>query len=152
MKFTYRQYQGATSPSVPSGILHRPEARLRVTGPAGAFSAWALVDTGSDDTLLPLSVGRLVGAALDPTQSWTIEGIGGHALPVILGEVTLELVGSNHTFRWLAKVGFIDFPDPQDEVFVLGHAGCLDFFRVICDGSRREVEIEITPAFPGQVI
>ena len=152
MKFTYRQYQTDPSPSVPSGILNRPEVRLRVVGPTGVVSAWALVDTGSDDTLLPLSAARRIGAALDPSQSWTIEGIGGHALPVILGEVTLELVGSNQIFRWLAKVGFIDFADPQDEVLVIGHAGCLDFFRVTCDGSQREVEIDVTSAFPGQVI
>jgi hypothetical protein len=124
-----------------------------ITGTAGPFSTWALVDTGSDDTLFPLSVGRRVGATLDPGQSWAIEEIGGgQPLTVILGEVTLELVGNNQTFRWQAKIGFIDFADPLDEVSVLGHAGFIDYFRVTCDGNLREVEIDLTPAFPGQVI
>lgn len=152
MKFTYRPYLGPASPTCATGILYRPVVPLGVTGTAGTFSTWALVDTGSDDTLLPLSVGRRVGATLDPGKTWTIEGIGGHSLPVILGAATLELADHNQILRWPTKIGFIDFADPSDEVNILGHIGFIEYFRVTCDGHRREVEIDVTPAFPGQVI
>ena len=152
MKFPYQPYQTDPSPTVPSGILYRPEVPLRIIGAAGARTLWPLVDTGSDDTLLSLSVGLAVGAVLDANQSWHAEGIGGQTVSIILGEVTLELTDGNQVFRWLAKVGFVDFPNPEAEVALIGRAGCLDFFRIACDGHLRELEIAVTPAFPGQVL
>ena len=152
MKFPYRQYHAAPSPTVPSGILHRPEVPLRIIGATGAVSVWALVDAGSDDTLFPLSVGQMIGATMDATQSWQVAGIGGQAVPIILGEVVLELTDGSRTFRWPAKIGLVDFASPQDEIALVGHAGCLDYFRVTFDGHLRSLEIEVTTAFPGKVL
>jgi hypothetical protein len=152
MKFNYLQYLTQPSPKTPSGILHRPKIPLRIIGGTGLLPTSALVDPGSDETLLPLSVGKLIGAKIDPTQSWQVEGIGGQVVAVILGEVDFELTDGKQTFRWSAKIGFVDFADPKDEVTVLGHAGFLDYFRVIFDGHRRKLEIELTPAFAGQVL
>jgi hypothetical protein len=152
MKFPYQAYQAAPSPTVPNGILYRPEVPLTISGSAGSQTLWPLVDTGSDDTLLPLSSGRMVGAVLDPGQTWDVQGIGGQSVKAILGEVTFELARGPQLFRWVAKVGFVDFPRPEDEFAVVGHAGCLDYFRVTCDGHLHELDIEVTPAFPGQVI
>ena len=150
MKFPYAQCLVDPSPTVPSGILYRPEIPLRVLGAAGAVDLCAQVDPGSDDTLLSLSLGRLIGARIDRAQSWNVEGIGGQAVAVILGEVEFELTDGKQTFRWSAKIGLVDFADPKDEVTVLGHAGFLDYFRVIFDGHLRTLQIDVTPAFPGQ--
>jgi hypothetical protein len=152
MIFRYRQYQTAPSPTAPSGVVHRPEVPLRIIGAAGAVSMWALVDAGSDDTLFPLTVGQMIGATIDATQAWKVEGIGGQAVPIILGEVVLELTEGNQTFRWPAKIGLVNFADPQDEIALVGHTGFLDYFRVVFDGHRRVLEVEVTPAFPGQVL
>ena len=152
MKFAYLQYLTEPSPMTPSGILHLPKVPLRIAGGAGTFPTWALVDPASDDTLLPLSVGQLIGAKIDPKQSWQIEGIGGEAVPVLLGEVAFELADGKQTFRWTAKVGLVDFADPKDEVTILGHAGFLDYFQATFDGDLRTLAIEATPAFPGQVL
>lgn len=151
MKFAYQQYLGQPSATTPTGILHRPEIPLKIVGDSGTFPTSALVDPGSDETLLPLSLGKLIGAKIDPTQCWQVEGIGGQAVAVALGEVEFELTDGKQTFRWPAKVGLVDFADPKDEVTILGHAGFLDYFRVIFDGHRRMLEIEATPSFPGQV-
>ena len=151
MKFAYRQFQVTPSPTAPGGVLHRAEIPLRVIGGTGAVTLWALVDAGSDDTLLPLSAGQMVGAAIDKSQTWKAEGLGGHSVPIILGEVMFEVTDGSQTLRWPAKVGFVDFSDPQDEVALVGHAGCLDYFRVIFDGYQRTLEIEVTPSFKGQV-
>lgn len=152
MKFPYRQYHTTPSPTVPTGVLHRPEVPLCVIGATGALSIWALVDAGSDDTLFPLSVGRIIGATMNPTQTWKVEGIGGQAVPVILGEIALELTDGSQTFRWPAKIALVDFADPKDEFALVGHAGCLDYFRITYDGHLRMLEIEATPAFPGQIL
>ena len=151
MKFPYCQYLAVPSPTAPSGILNRPEIPLRIIGSAGAADSFATVDAGSDDTLIPVSVGRAIGAAIDATQTWNIEGIGGQAVSVILGEVVLEVTDGNQTFRWPAKVGLVDFADPKDEVVLVGHAGFMNYFRVIFDGHLQTLEIDVTPSFPGQV-
>jgi hypothetical protein len=111
-----------------------------------------LVDPGSDDTLLPLSLGQMIGAHMDATQNWKVEGIGGHAAAVFLGEVVIELTDGGQIFRWPAKIGLVDFADAQDEIVLVGHAGCLDYFRATFDGHQRLLEIEETPAFAGQIL
>ena len=152
MKFSYRQYLTHPSPTAPSGVLHRPVISLRSEGATATSLLTALVDPGSDDTLLPLTAGRSIGAKMDATQIWHAEGIGGQTVAVILGEVDFELTDGKQTFRWSATVGFVDFADPKDEVTILGHAGFLDYFRTTFDGHLRTLEIEVTPAFPGQVL
>ena len=152
MKFPYRHYRTGPSPTVPSGVLHRPEVPLRIIGATGALSMWTLVDAGSDETLLPLSVGQMIGATMNAAQTWQVEGIGGQAVSVILGEVVLELTDGSQTYRWPAKIGLVDFANPQDEIALVGHAGCLDYFRMTFDGHLRSLEIEASPAFPGQVL
>jgi hypothetical protein len=120
-------------------------------GAGGTIDLWALVDGGSDDTLIPLSAGRKINATIDATQTWKMEGIGGQAVSVVLGDVVLEVTDGKQTFRWPAKVGFVDFADPTDEVVLVGHTGFLDFFRVTYDGPQRTLEIDATAVFPGQV-
>lgn len=111
-----------------------------------------MVDPGSDDTLLPLAVARAIGVTMDATQIWHAEGIGGQSVPIILGEVVFELSDGAQTFRWNAKVGLVDFADPGDEVTLVGHAGFLDYFRVIFDGQQRTLELDVTSTFAGQIL
>ncbi len=151
MIFAYRQYPTFTSPTVPTGVLYRPEISVRVVGTLSALWTWALVDPGSDDTLLPLSLAQAIGARMDPLQTWSVEGFGGQALPVVLGEIELELNDGNQTFRWPARIGVVDFADPQDEITLVGHAGFLDYFRVTFDGHAHALHIDVTPSFPGRV-
>jgi hypothetical protein len=152
MKFPYCQYRVTPSPTAPGGVLYRPEIPLRLVGGAGSVDLWVLVDAGSDDTLIPISAGNKIKATIDPNQIWKIEGIGGQALTVAPGDVVLEVTDGKQTFRWPAKVGFVDFADPRDEVVLVGHAGFLDYFRVTYDGYQRTVEIDVTAAFSGQVL
>jgi len=46
MKFPYQRYQIGPSPTVPSGILHRPEIPVRIIGATGAPTLWPLLDAG----------------------------------------------------------------------------------------------------------
>ncbi len=119
--------ENGPSATVPSGVLHRPVVSVKINGPADDISLWAIADSGSDETLLPLSVGLKIGARLDH-KTWQTEGIGGQALPVTAGEGEVELSDGQETLQWQAMVGFVDFADPADEVTVLGHAGFLDYF------------------------
>jgi hypothetical protein len=51
-------------PSIEMGepvVLLRPEIPIRIYGPAGHADVLALVDTGADNSILPLSVARDLG-------------------------------------------------------------------------------------------
>src|SRR5687767_9014700 len=103
MKFPYRQYEVEASPTIPDGILYRPMVPVRVIGLTGDASFWALLDTGADETILPLSIGLAIGAAIDDSMAWTIGGIAGQAVQVILGDVQLEIGQRRTTFRWKGR-------------------------------------------------
>ena len=141
MRFPYQRYEVHPSTSLPEGVLYRPELPIRVIGSAGHVSLLALADTGIDETLLPRSVGELVGAAIDETQSWSVAGFGGQQVDVVLAEVEFELVSRRNGHRWRAKVGLVDFPNPEDEAAVLGHVGFFDQFTAHFNTRRRQVTI-----------
>ncbi len=68
MIFPYQPYLAASS--ITAGpIIYRPEIPIRVTGPTGFRDLRALVDPGSDDTILPCSIGSLVGVVFDQLES-----------------------------------------------------------------------------------
>ena len=63
----------------------------------------------------------------------------------------LQLSSAGQTLQWDAKVGFVTFDDAETELALLGHAACLDYFRVTFDGDAHELELVPTPQFPGTV-
>jgi len=149
MKFPYWSYQVTPTPTLPGGLLSRPEVPLRVTGPAGTVCVLTLVDSGADETLLPRSIGDAVGAVIDDSVTWPMGGIAGEEVHASPGEVDLELMSLGQSYRWTVTVAFVSFPDPADEAAILGHVGCLMFFRTTFDGEAGELEIQPASAFPG---
>jgi hypothetical protein len=148
MIFLYRPYPTASTTAT-GGVLYRPEIPIRVHGPLGSKLLRALVDSGSDDTILPLPIAQNIGAKIDASHRWRVEGFGGNALDAIVGEIDFELVTPAERFWWTAKVGLIEFTNSEDEFAILGHAGFLDFFIDTFDGGIHAVELLPAPAFPG---
>jgi hypothetical protein len=132
-------------------FVYRPVIPVRVIGPLGAKDLIALVDTGSDDTLLPRSVGDAVGAMIDDNQKSNVTGFGAQRVPVAPGDVELELSDGQDAYRWPATVSFVSFADPNDEIAVLGHAGFLEFFTATFDGGARTLELVANARFPGRL-
>ncbi len=62
MRFRYASYEVEPSPTVPDGIVYRPEAIIRVGGPSGTESIQALLDTGCDETVFPVTLANLLGS------------------------------------------------------------------------------------------
>jgi hypothetical protein len=53
--------------------------------------------------------------------------------------------------RWTVTVAFVSFSDPADEQAILGHVGCLAFFRTTFDGETAELEMQPASTFPGTI-
>ena len=69
MRFRYAAYEVDPSPTVPSGVLYRPEVTIEVIGPRRIETIQALVDTGSDETVFPASLANAIGVQLDHTSA-----------------------------------------------------------------------------------
>jgi hypothetical protein len=124
----------------------RPLVAVRLWGPTGAFRDFgqASLDTGSDDTLFPLTVAVAVGIALDPQTSlirWR-----GSSFGMRFGQAELELWDGQTSLRWPAQVGFTAAPLAYP---LLGHQGTLQFFEARFLGDRRIAQLEVNGSFPG---
>jgi predicted aspartyl protease len=149
LKFGYRRYQTRNSTKFHQGIVSRPEILVEIIGPGRVVSVLALVDTGADLTLLPRSIAAKIGATVDDTIRWPVGGFGGQAIDASPGEVDLEFQGGGFAIRWKATIAFVNYPTEAEESSILGHAGFFDFFRVIFDGSAKDLEIHPIHTFPG---
>jgi hypothetical protein len=143
LKFPYQRYEVDPTPTLPGGVVYRPEVPVRVRGPAGTASFLVPVDTGADETLLPRSVAEALGVVLDEARHWQVAGIGGRPIDVVLGKVAFELLARPRPYRWSARIGFAAFA-PDDELAILGHRGFLDRFTATFHPRRHE--LTLTPA------
>lgn len=141
MRFAYRQYEVAPTPSLPDGILYRPEIPVRVIGRAGSELLLALADTGADLTLLPLSTADKVQAKINKAKRWRVAGIGDSEIEIELGEVKLQIGTGKWSIDWRAKVGFVAFPNAAVEFAVLGHVGFFDHVTAHFNTRRRQLTV-----------
>lgn len=71
------------------GIVPRPLARVVI---GGKFTQWMYIDSGADITLIPLSVGKLVGLRRRKgDEPQRIMGVGGSSVSVIVKRVSMRL-------------------------------------------------------------
>lgn len=148
MKFSYRSYVSQFPGSADFRLILRPMVTVRITGPK-ADARWdALVDTGADETLLPLSLADPLGIELDQEATSQAAGISGDRLTIYYGDVEFEIVAENDMVSWRSTVGFVDFGSVEDEVIVLGHGGCLDYFVATFDGEKAELELTRNSLLP----
>jgi predicted aspartyl protease len=150
MKFSYREYVSQFPGTSDFRLILRPVITIRIVGPL-ADARWdALVDTGADESLLPLSLAGLLGVELDANATSQAAGISGDKLTIHYGEVEFQITDGIETIRWQTVVGFVDFGTVDDEVIVLGHGGCLDYFTALFEGEKAELELTANSLLPEQ--
>lgn len=109
---------------------------MTVIGAAGTGSYSGLVDTGSDNTILPKSVADRLGVPLVAAPGPPATVFGGHHVQLLVGQVTLQWEVDGEVVRWRVEVYFFDFADEEDETVILGHSGFLDYFTATFDGKQ----------------
>jgi predicted aspartyl protease len=141
MKFPYREYLSTIPGSSDFRLILRPVISIGITGANGDARWDALVDTGADETLLPLPLAKLLGVSLDADLTSEAAGITGERLSIHYGDVEFRIVGDGVSIKWLTTVGFVDFGTNADQVIILGHGGCLDYFTANFNGEKSELEL-----------
>jgi hypothetical protein len=87
-------YSGFLSPAPDTGeqvLIFRPEVPLRIFGPAGSVTSMALVDTGADNTILPLSIAHQLQIKTEECKAPSASAFGGQQVPMKYKDVQLAL-------------------------------------------------------------
>jgi Aspartyl protease len=109
--------------------------------------AFGLLDTGADETKLPMEMARRLRIEIDPSEPARFRGIAGQQARGFYGkEVSFELKQGKRSYRWMVpRVAFLyDSPGSSDDeraLITLGHVGFFRFFHVGLDYQRGRVSI-----------
>jgi Aspartyl protease len=147
MRFPYTFNIGLSADTGEQIVVRRPEVFLRVYGPAGHTEVRALVDTGTDNSILPLSVATRVGVEVTPGHGPAASAFGGQQIALSFADVDFELAGDAGSVRWQAHAYFANVSDENDTA-LLGHQGFLDFFIATFHGEECVLELQPTSDFP----
>src|SRR5262245_34166816 len=127
---------------------YRPFVSIRVRGTVAArWLKYALLDTGSEDTLLPMELAERLGIMLGGDRQAVMWR--GRRFWVEFHVVEFELTQEATTWRWRARAGFT--PAPLSYA-LLGQRGWLEFMDVNFRGADKIAELETNRLFPGSVV
>lgn len=116
--------------------LLRPMVNVTVAGSVTTATFGALLDTGSDHTILPKHLADDLGIVLPPAAGKQARAFGGQHVPLHYGDATLSISDNGESIVWPATIFFYDFADDEnDEPIVLGHTGFLNYFTATLDGK-----------------
>jgi hypothetical protein len=141
MRFPYREYLATIPGTHDYRLIVRPVITIRIVGPRSDARWDALVDTGADETLFPFSLAALLGVEFDPHQTGIAAGISGDQLAIRYGDVEFRIETGAEIVHWKTTVGFVDFGSSSEEMIILGHAGCLEYFTATFVGESAELEL-----------
>jgi hypothetical protein len=116
-------------------LIRRPEIPVTIEEPAGSATYAGMVDSGSDNTILPRSIADLLGIEVERASGPAAIAFGGRRIPLLAGEAILHLSRDGESLRWKAPVCFFEFPQDDEESVLLGHAGFLEYFTATFDGK-----------------
>nr|QNO52349.1 hypothetical protein CJELADDK_00028 [Methanosarcinales archaeon ANME-1 ERB6] len=86
--FPYREEQSKIL-----GRIYRPVARVKLKSENEWYPSWMYIDSGADITLIPRSVGDLLGFEVERERIVDISGVGGGNVPVIIKEIMIDIGG-----------------------------------------------------------
>lgn len=108
---------------IPGQFIYRPVAEVYLRYKLGKWLRFnPYIDSGADNTLVPLSVGKLLGLELDKNKIEEVKGIKGnipviyHKVNVGIGEFTLQV-----HIAWALV---------EDVPPLLGRTDIFDFFNI----------------------
>lgn len=126
-------------------VRPKPLIEIQVSGPAANVAEFAILDTGSDETVFPESVAMKIGIDLSGAPIGTHRGFDRAIHAVRYAEVQLTLNDGFTLVTWRAWVGFSKAPM---RFGLLGFAGCLQFFTATFRGDLEIVELEPNALLP----
>lgn len=146
MRFDYTTIVSSAPDTGELVVIFRPEIRLTVHGPLGSGDFVALVDSGADNTILPVSIASALGIPLTSGKGPTAKAFGGQEIALSYADIELQLIHAQGRLRWLARVYFAENAD--EETLILGHHGFLDYFTATFIGEDCALDLEPNSYLP----
>ncbi len=131
MRFGYTEFISADDPDE---VIWRPMLRARLHGPLGAAMLDMLVDSGSDETQVPLSLVEALGIPLT-AERVLLQGLGGTPVEARVARATFSFRDHQFESRIVAATG------PDQHYFLLGHRDFFAHFWVAFDDPRHEFRL-----------
>ncbi len=136
IQFPYEAQKVRARSGVGFDLVYRPKARIRIVGPKGADELLALVDTGADETLLPVDLAETLGLELRDEDRTVVLDIVGNSTTIWYVTINLEVLIPGDGPCWSARVGFYLGRKP-----ILGHSGFLNHFTARFDGRAKTLTL-----------
>lgn len=137
MKFAYTEYTLENE-----RVIRRPTLPITLRyGNVTIPVADALVDTGADQTVLPLEFATAFGFSFDlkkDVEKWS--GAGGSLFLVYRSPKPIHCSLSQIGFRTIQWEGHVYFTLKQPTI-LLGHKGCLEHLDLVFRGKQRMLEV-----------
>jgi len=73
------------------GQILKPIIPLTIIGSRQKVKVFAILDSGADISIIPYSVGEIIGLELDMSTRSEIQGIGEGSVPYVLSEVGFQI-------------------------------------------------------------
>ena len=105
------------------GEILKPIIPVSIRGPKKSINIFMLLDSGSDISLIPYSVGESIGLELDMANHSEVQGIGEGSVPYILSNVELNIGDVEIAIR-------IGWALIEEVPFILGRLDLFQFFSV----------------------
>jgi len=133
-------------PLIPGlGVTYRPILRVKFLHKLFGIRAYALIDSGADNTLLNKDYAKRLGIKWDSsTRIAQTHGIYGGAIPMYLHDIEMEIINYPNS-RVQTTVAFVDLPNVD---VLLGQIGFFEHYHVKFRHSAREIDIEIPAQTP----
>lgn len=149
MKFAYKKSFVDPAPGFETGLICQPIIPIVLVGLIGELRFNALVDTGSDQTILPLiDVESITGLTINRDIISSVQGrLEHHTENLYLGyHIRLRLSHDTIEYEFPSPVWF---SDDGNSPAILGHSGFLEFFNIVFKGFDKELEIKPNDNFKG---
>jgi hypothetical protein len=118
-----------------SGHIPRPQLPVRLSYGGQTIRTVALIDSGADDTVFPLSYASRLGINLANLPATETIGVGGLSL-TYHAAVTVSVTFCGHEYSYPSMVAFI-----AGDHELLGQSGFLDHFRITLDRTKQKFGI-----------
>ena len=123
------------------GLGYRPYLPITFSYKSRQFPAGhALVDTGSDITILPLYIAHLLEIELDDEKRIELDSAGGGSFSALPSLRQIGFCIERKGFRPIQWEGTAYFAE-HEPVILLGHHDCLEKFDVTFHGPERKLSL-----------
>lgn len=135
MIFPYIEFMGRFEERV-----LRPMIPVQFSFKDESYTDYGMVDSGSDDTILPMSVAVKLGVNLSKLQSYSVCGAGGNIFNTYRAPSEIKITLKRKKCKTVTLDSKVYFSEAEGAI-LLGQTGFLNKLKVTLRGSKKEIQI-----------